>query len=85
MAEAYTILTAFSDRLVQIHVSEVDAQSRHAVITYAAELAFREVVHLIPDDIPLILESRVSSDGIEHELLKVAEVFASRSLEEIAC
>lgn len=85
MAEAYTILTAFWNRLVQVHVSEVDAQSRHAVITYAAGLAFREVAHLIPDDVPLILESRVSFDGIERELSKVAEVFASHSFEEVAC
>ena len=84
MAEAYTILTAFSDRLVQVHVSEVDAQSRHAVITYAAELAFREVAHLIPDDIPLILESRVSPAEIERELYKVADVFTSHCLETVS-
>ena len=69
------ILTAFSHRLVQVHVSEVDAQSRHAVITYAAELAFREVAHLIPEGIPLILESRVSEEEIKRELSKVADVF----------
>lgn len=85
MAEAYTILTAFSERLVQVHVSEVDAQSRHAVITYAAELAFREVAHLIPEHVPLILESRVSAEEIERELLKVADVFANHSLETVAC
>lgn len=85
MAEAYSILTAFSDRLVQIHVSEVDAQSRHAVITYAAELAFREVAHLIPGDIPLILESRVSPEGIEREIWKVTDVFASHRLEAVHC
>jgi len=85
MAEAYTILTTFSDRLVQVHVSEVDAQSRHAVITYAAELAFREVAHLIPEDVPLILESRVASDGIERELSKVAGLFTTKSLEAVLC
>jgi hypothetical protein len=85
MAEAYSILTAFSDRLVQVHVSEVDAQSRHAVITYAAELAFREIAHLIPPDVPLILESRVSSEGIERELNKVADLFPSRRLDTVPC
>jgi hypothetical protein len=85
MAEAYMILTAFADRLVQVHVSEVDAQSRHAIITYAAELAFREVAHLIPDCIPLILESRVSAQEIERELSKVADVFAHHSSESSHC
>jgi len=78
MAEAYMIITAFLDRLVQVHVSEVDAQSRHAVITYAAELAFREVAHLIPEGIPFILESRVSAEEIERELCKVADIFANQ-------
>jgi hypothetical protein len=85
MAEAYTILTTFLDRLVQVHVSEVDAQSRHAVITYAAELAFREVAHLIPENVPLILESRVALDGIESELSKVAGLFTSKPLEPVLC
>lgn len=80
MAEAYMILTAFSNRLVQVHVSEVDAQSRHAVITYAAGLAFKEVAHLIPDTVPLILESRVSATEIEPELRKVDELFAHVAL-----
>lgn len=79
------ILTAFSDRLVQVHVSEVDAQSRHAVMTYAAELAFREVAHLIPDSIPLILESRVTTGEIERELFKVADIFAHHSSEATRC
>lgn len=85
MAEAYSILMAFSDRLVQVHVSEVDSQSRHAVVTYAAELAFREIAHLIPPDVPLILESRVSSEGIERELRKVADLFPSRRLDTVLC
>jgi len=75
MAEAYMILNSFADRLAQVHISEVDAQSRHGVITYAAELAFREIVHLVPAITPLILESRVSSDEIQSELDKVAEMF----------
>jgi hypothetical protein len=76
MAEAYMILTKFSQRLVQVHVSEVDAQSRHSIITYSAELAFREIAHLIPHETPLILESRVSEAQIERELNKVAAVFS---------
>ncbi|MGA7155994.1 MAG: TIM barrel protein [Acidobacteriaceae bacterium] len=85
MAETYTLLNTFSDRLVQVHVSEVDAQSRHAAITYAAALAFKEVAHLIPDGIPLILESRISSNGIEAELAKVADLFATNFLEVAVC
>ena len=75
MAEAYMILTSFPDRLAQVHVSEVDAQSRHGIITYAAGLAFKEIAHLIPQKTPLILESRVSLEEIASELTKVAAMF----------
>jgi hypothetical protein len=75
MAEAYLILSQFSNRLAQVHVSEVDSQSRHAVITYAAELAFREVARMIPTAIPLILESRVLPEQIPAEMQRAFELF----------
>jgi len=75
MSEAYLILSRFSPRLAQVHVSEVDSQSRHAVITYAAELAFREVAGLIPDTTPLILESRVSPEQIVSEMRRAISIF----------
>ena len=75
MAEAYLILSRFSSRLAQVHVSEVDSQSRHALITYAAELAFREVAHMIPESTPLILESRVLPEQIPSEMRRAFNLF----------
>ena len=68
MTEAFLILTAFSDRLVQIHVSEVNSASQHDPISYGAKLAFQEVSGLIPDGIPVIVESRVGEGQILHEV-----------------
>ena len=57
MTEAYLLLTAFGRKLKQVHVSEVNTRSKHDVLSYASILAFREVAHLIPADIPLILKT----------------------------
>jgi sugar phosphate isomerase/epimerase len=75
MAEAYLILTKFPDRLVQLHVSEVDTQSHHSTMSYAAELAFSEVVRFIPKNTPLILESRVAPQQIREEVGRVRDLF----------
>jgi hypothetical protein len=68
MSEAVAIVTAFRDRLTQLHVSEVNAQSKHDALTLEAIMAFQRVASLIPDQIPIILESRVSEGEIESEI-----------------
>ena len=68
MTEAYRILRAYSGRLRQIHVSEVNTASRHDPLSFAAIHAFAEVADLIPDNVPLILEARVTRDQIKAEI-----------------
>ena len=68
MTEAYRILRAYSGRLCQIHVSEVNTASRHDPLSFAAIHAFSEVADLIPDHVPLILEARVTRDQIKAEI-----------------
>ncbi len=63
MTEAYLLLKAFQDRLRQVHVSEVNTNSKHDVMSYASILVFREVAHLIPPDVPLILEITNGTQG----------------------
>jgi hypothetical protein len=55
MIEATKILREFGARLRQVHGSEVNTRSKHDRVSYASMLAFREVAHLIPERIPLIL------------------------------
>jgi hypothetical protein len=68
MTEAYRILRAYSSRLCQIHVSEVNTASRHDPLSFAAILAFSEVADLIPYHVPVILEARVTRDQIKAEI-----------------
>ena len=81
MTEAFVILKVFGHRLRQIHVSEVNTSSKHDRISRGAFRAFREIAHLIPNTVPVILETPVAESDIEEEL-KRAE--ASLRVEDVA-
>lgn len=68
MTEAYRILTAFGDRIAQVHISEVNTRSGHGRISLYASHAFQKVARLVPADAPAIIESRVPADEIAEEV-----------------
>lgn len=68
MGEAVLILERYTGRLRQIHVSEVNSQSRHDPISLDASLAFSSISELLPPEIPVIIESVVPHDDIESEM-----------------
>lgn len=74
MAEAGAILRRFRDRLRLIHISEVNSQSKHDPLSLSAVLAFRRVIHLIPGNVSVIIESRVTEDQISREVETVADL-----------
>jgi hypothetical protein len=71
MTEAYLILGEFGSKLRQVHVSAVNTRSKHDPLSYASILAYQEVAHLIPTEVPLILETPLAADQIEAEIAKV--------------
>ena len=78
MTEAYMILRDFGSRLRQVHVSEVNTSSKHDVLSYTTILAFQQVAHLIPEHIPLILETPVTAESMELEIARVREALPIR-------
>jgi Xylose isomerase-like TIM barrel len=68
MSEAWAILQHFRNRIKQLHVSEVNTQSKHDPISLESILAFQKVSHLLPADVPIILESRVEESEINEEI-----------------
>jgi hypothetical protein len=70
MTEAFLILSRFSDKLVQVHISEVNSASQHDPISHGAKLAFQQIAHLIPEWVPVIIESRVASAQIKDEAIR---------------
>jgi hypothetical protein len=68
MSEASAILHRFRARIQQLHVSEVNTQSKHDPLSLESILAFQRVSHLVPADAPIILESRVEESEIDEEI-----------------
>jgi hypothetical protein len=74
MTEAYLFLKIFAERLCQIHISQLDSASRHYSLSTSSVRAFSELAWLIPDGIPLIIESRVSAEEMDREVAAVASI-----------
>jgi hypothetical protein len=73
MTEAYLLLTRFAGRLKQVHVSEVNTAGKHDIMSFASIHAFREVAHLIPPDVPLILETPTHRETLRIEMDRVRD------------
>jgi Xylose isomerase-like TIM barrel len=73
MTEAFLILSSLAKRLVQIHISEVNSASQHDPISHGAILAFQQIAGMIPDNIPVIVESRVAPNQIVGEAVRAAQ------------
>jgi hypothetical protein len=79
MTEAHRLLQAFGHRLRQIHISEVNTSSKHDRISRGAVRTFKEVSHLIPPTVPVILETPVAEADIEEELKRASESLTSNN------
>jgi hypothetical protein len=77
MSEAWTILRRFRNRIKQVHVSEVNTQSKHDPLSRESILAFQKVAHLIPQDAPIILESRVEESEIKQEIQSAIDALST--------
>lgn len=80
MSEATAILQSCGSRLRQIHISEVNSQSKHDALSFESVLAFRKVSHLIPESVPVIVESRVTEEEVEDEIQNVSKALTYERL-----
>lgn len=71
---AREIIREYGEKIVQLHLSELDVKSHHEPLSMAAVWAIREIAHLLPD-CPVILESMVQPSGIDSELEMAASCF----------
>ena len=68
LSEAANLLHEFGERLAEVHVSELDAQSRHVRLTPAGIDAYQSLADLIPLHVPVIIEAPVQPHEIAAEL-----------------
>jgi hypothetical protein len=75
MTEASLLLRNFSERLEQVHMSEVNTASRHDPISPNAVRAFQSVAMYIPDATPIILETLIDSgqSDVQTEIARARE------------
>lgn len=78
MSEATEMLRGFRSRLRQLHVSEVSAKSKHDRLSLASISAFEKIFHLIPDNVPVILESPILLEEVEAELANARKALPSQ-------
>jgi len=82
MMEARLILENLGERLAEVHISEVNTSSRHDPLSAWAISAFRSVASLVPDNIPIVLESLIDQ-GQSDVLTEVDR--ARRALDQTMC
>jgi hypothetical protein len=68
MTEAYLIIKEYASKLRQVHLSEVNTDSSHSKISYAAFLSFKEIAPFLLKNIPFILETPVTDNEISTEI-----------------
>jgi hypothetical protein len=75
MAVALHMLLEFGDRLVQLHVSEVGPRGEHQHVAATTRWAFERIAPRVPWECPLIIESMVTAEDIEAEIMAVMLAF----------
>lgn len=76
MGEAHFLVQELGPRLAQLHVSEVDAMSRHDPLSADAVAAFRKVAPWVPEDVPLILETPSTPSDFASQASLAAEALS---------
>lgn len=78
MTEAYLLLEAFDERLVQIHLSEVTTASKHERLSWGTIHAMRHIAHRIRPELPIILESVISETEVEAEVMRARRALTAQ-------
>jgi hypothetical protein len=84
MSEATAILQSLRAKLRQLHVSEVNTQSKHDPLSLESVLAFHRVSHLVSSEIPIIMESRVEEEFIREEIQRALDALSPEAVLAIA-
>lgn len=84
MSEAALLLRRFGNRLKQVHMSEVNSSSKHEPMSFTAVSAFRRIAPMIPLNVPIILESVVPENRIEHEIEIATSIMNQANVANVA-
>ena len=74
MMEGISMLKKFKNRVKQLHVSDVNADSKHEPLNWEAIISYSKISQYIPN-VPIILESPVQPEHIQSEIDAVDFIF----------
>jgi hypothetical protein len=77
MNESHVILKEFAGRLRQVHLSEVNSRSTHDALSEGSIAAFGRIANLIPENVPVILESPVQANEVASEIEQARRALSS--------
>jgi hypothetical protein len=78
--ETKKILKNHGNRLAEVHLSHVNSACVHESLNLLAMDAFSRISNLIPENVPIILETPVGADSLDIELAKAKQIFGVREL-----
>lgn len=76
LIESIDILKVFKSKLKQIHLSEVNSESKHETLSMDAVLAFHHLSEYVPQTLPIIIESILKKTEIKKEILITKFIFS---------
>jgi hypothetical protein len=76
MSETIQFLRHFGDRLEQLHVSELDGNSKHNQLSYSGSLSIQSVRNYVPVDVPIILEHEAEPHELENHMTLMRRLMA---------
>lgn len=79
LVEAYRFVKEFGERLVELHISEVSAASRHAPLSLHSESHLQEFIRFLPPSTPVIIEAPLTEAERVRELNEVRRLFGLTS------
>ena len=81
MTEARLMLRRFGQRLRQVHMSEIDALGHHEPVSFASVLSAQSIARMIPQDVPIIIESMIRPAEIARELEMVEHALSAPAVD----
>jgi endonuclease IV len=75
MTEAILMIKNFGSRIKQIHLSDLNSQSKHEPLNLEAMMVYRNLLKDISKEIPIILETPVSEEKIDREINRALFIF----------
>jgi len=75
MTEASLMIKNFGNRIKQIHLSDLNSQSKHEPLNLEAMMVYRNLLQNISKEIPVILETPVTEEKIYREVNRASFIF----------